>query len=240
MRSAIISDIHGNLEALTACMDYIDSLGDISFLAVLGDYVGYGANPDECISFLKDKADVSIIGNHDSAAIGTTDIEYFNFVARDAILWTRDQLSEENTDFLKSLPYVEKKNGVMYTHSTPSAPEAWNYIFNEFDAKEELGQFEESICFIGHSHTPGIYNMDESISHLNGVVNLDKDDKYLINIGSVGQPRDGDPRAAMCIMDNEKFSVEIVRVHYNVAAAREKIIDSGLPYYLGDRLLFGK
>ncbi|KPK93559.1 hypothetical protein AMJ80_05855 [bacterium SM23_31] len=240
MKLAILSDIHGNLEALERCLQYLDEQRDITFTAVLGDIVGYGADPCLCIEKIRDRADIAIIGNHDAAVIETTNIEYFNLLARKAITWTQEQISAEDRAYLAGMPYKIIKDNILFTHGTPGEPEKWMYIFNWFDAVNEFGNFSESICFVGHSHVPGIFGQPALILHDSGPVQLDPAGKYIINVGSVGQPRDNDPRLSFAVLDRNNWTIEIVRLEYDVVTARQKIIDDNLPQFLGDRLLMGR
>ncbi len=240
MKIAIISDIHSNLQALNVCLDYIENSKGIEYTAVLGDIVGYGANPSECISIVREKTAFSILGNHDSAAAGTIDISYFNSAAREAVLWTSGQLGVDELEYLKSLPFLESRDDIFFVHSSPGKPEAWKYVFYSDDLSGEFSNFSEKVCFIGHSHIAGIYRKKGILTHTDGPVELDPAEKYIINVGSVGQPRDGDPRSSFGIYDTEENTVEIVRLEYNITEARQSIIDKGLPDYLGERLLNGR
>jgi predicted phosphodiesterase len=239
MKIAIISDIHSNLQALEVCMDYIDKTAGIEYIAVLGDIVGYGPDPSGCIALVREKTEFSILGNHDSAVAGITDISYFNTVARDAVIWTKDRLSVEELEYLKSLPYTVRKDGLFFVHSSPGEPDAWKYIFCYDDASDEFDNFNEKICFIGHSHLPGIYGKNGILSHTDGAVELNPDENYIINVGSIGQPRDGDPRSSFAIYDFDNSEIEIIRLEYNTLDVRKSIIDNGLPEFLGDRLIRG-
>jgi len=240
MKLAIISDIHGNLEALEKCLQYLDEQSDITFTAVLGDILGYGGDPCLCMEKIRNRADIAIIGNHDAAVIGTTDIEYFNPLARKVIVWTRDQISEDDRTYLANLPYKVIKDNILFTHGTPGDPEKWMYIFNWLDALDEFRNFSESICFVGHSHVPGIYEQLASIPHDAGAVQLDSAGKYIINVGSVGQPRDSDSRLSFAVLDQDNWTIEIVRLEYDIETARQKIVNNNLPQLLGDRLLMGR
>lgn len=240
MKVAILSDIHANLEALESCEEFIKKNSDIEFTAILGDIVGYGADPVLCIDKAKELGDVNIIGNHDAAVIGTADITYFNMAARDAILWTREQLNDDYCAFLKALPYSVSKDELLYTHSSPNNPIEWKYIFNWFDALDDFHTFDETVCFVGHSHVPGIFEESETVAHDAGPVQLGPGKQYIVNVGSVGQPRDGDPRSSIAVMDTTSLMLEIIRLEYDVESARKKIIETGMPEYLGNRLLKGR
>lgn len=240
MKVAILSDIHANLEALVRCEQFLNENDDIEFTAILGDIVGYGADPKLCIDKAKEIGDVNIIGNHDAAVIGTADVTYFNLAARKAILWTREQLNDDYCEFLKGLPYSVSKDDLLFTHGSPNDPKEWKYIFNWIDALDEFHYFDETVCFVGHSHVPGIFDESETVTHDAGPVQLDTKKKYIVNVGSIGQPRDGDPRLAFAVLDTDALLLEIIRIEYDVEAARNKIIEAGMPEYLGNRLLQGK
>lgn len=239
MNIAILSDIHANFEALERCLQYMEDK-KIEYTAVLGDIIGYGADPEMCTNKVREIADTTIIGNHDAAVIGTTDIAYFNMTAREAIIWTRTKITEEDRLYFKDMPCTSGIDRILFTHGSPNNPEEWKYIFNWFDTLDEFESFEEMICFVGHSHIPGIFDQSETIAHNKGPVKLDPEKKYIVNVGSIGQPRDGDPRLSFALLDSDTWTLEIVRLEYDVETARQKIIDTGLPRFLGDRLLTGK
>ncbi len=243
MRYAIFSDIHGNLQALqTVLADIREKKPDL--LICLGDLVGYGASPNECIDEARASGAEILAGNHDHAATGQLDIQYFNDFARAAILWTRATLSDERLDFLAALPYVVRHPGVLAVHASPLDPEAWEYVLSLSEAARQIRAYEESICFIGHSHYPGLYcvkggHVDELDLPDNEVVTLSRDCRYLVNVGSVGQPRDNDPRAAWALYDQVKGEVTLNRLDYDIDAAQSLILDAELPPFLASRLQVG-
>ena len=242
MKYVIISDIHGNLEALEAARKEIDRIGPDKILC-LGDLVGYGAAPNECVESAREIIDLCVAGNHDFGAVGRTDIAYFNMYAREAILWTAETLKQDVFDYLNGLSLTEAEgNDILIVHATPREPERWNYIFTHEQALEEFRTFAERICFVGHSHQPMIYElMDEETL----IVNADHVDvmagrRYLVNVGSVGQPRDGDPRASICLYDTDSGEIGIRRVEYDIEGAKKRINDAGLPAVLANRLSWGE
>ena len=234
MRIAIISDIQSNLEALTKAFEIIDTK-NVDEIVCLGDIVGYGANPNECVELIKKRVKYVVIGNHDYAvAVDPNELLYFSAHARESDLWTRDVLTKENLDFLKSLPFTISFKDLLFVHSSPAQPREWEYIFTEVQAKVQFPYFKEKICFIGHSHLPGVF--PETGSY-NG--KLDRNTRYIINVGSVGQPRDGDWRLCFGIFDTNTWTYEEIRAEYDVEKASNKIIQNGLPKVLAKRILVG-
>jgi diadenosine tetraphosphatase ApaH/serine/threonine PP2A family protein phosphatase len=239
MQYAIFSDIHANLEALEAVLDDISQQG-VGKLICLGDIVGYGASPNECVARVIGSGATVVLGNHDHAAIGVLDITYFNDYARAAILWTRAELTPASFEFLGGLPYVLTEPGVRFVHASPRVPEDWDYVLSIQQAVEQLESFEEPICFIGHSHYPGLYRQDgnrvmELEFPANTPVSLGAG-RHLVNVGSVGQPRDNDSRAAWALYDDETRTLTLRRVEYPVSTAQERILEAHLPTFLAHRL----
>ncbi|MBN1504082.1 MAG: metallophosphoesterase family protein [Candidatus Eisenbacteria bacterium] len=241
MRFAIISDIHANLEALQAVLKKIESLG-ADKLVCLGDTVGYGANPNECTELVREKAQVVLCGNHDHAAVGGTSIEFFNSYARAAILWTMGVLKPDCKEFLKGLPLTGSIDGAFLVHATPSEPAQWNYVFEPHEAAGEFDAFQEQVCFIGHSHFALFFTKEGATCKvtLPGDFSLAKDARYLVNVGSVGQPRDGFNTACFVTYDMPEGVVQFHRVEYDLSLAYQKIIKARLPRFLAERLLIGE
>lgn len=236
MAVAIISDIHGNLEALTTIFKYLSTRG-IDDIYCLGDIVGYGPNPNECVELVAKKCSTVIMGNHDHAVLGLTSTEYFNDFAKISTHWTREHLTAENMHFLSTLPFVYDTDDFYLVHASPSHPEQWNYVLTELDAHNEFDYFKQLVCFIGHSHFPIVF-------HKNGftrdaVMLFEKRNKYIVNVGSVGQPRDGNPLCSFSIYDADKREMEYVRLDYEIEKTCEKIIKAGLPNFLAERLTKG-
>ncbi len=240
MRYAIISDVHANLEALKAVSEKLRE-EDFDSLLFLGDSIGYGPNPNECIEALREEATVLIAGNHDWASIGLTDIAYFNSHARTAIEWTTGVLSDENRAFLKKLPIAKslKHNNIYIAHSTPKEPEQWHYLLTSRDAYINFQFFTERICLIGHSHQPFIVeqNPEGEVSVYEDSVHFKEGYRYIVNAGSVGQPRDGNPQASYALL-HENF-IEIKRVSYDIVLTQKKMRGAGLPSALINRLSRG-
>ena len=241
MRYAIFSDVHSNLEAFESVLQaFKEEKVDKYFF--VGDIVGYGADPKECIKLLKKLQAVSVCGNHDWAAVGKTSISYFNEYAKAAVLWTRDALNEEEREFLKSLELVYQDADLTLVHGTLDAPGDFNYIFDTYTALQTIGLLKTQVGFVGHSHTPFIIKSEQGFPVIVGEnkAKIEKDKKYLVNVGSVGQPRDGDPRAAYCVYDKKENTIEIKRVIYDIKSAQNKILKAGLPEILADRLAEGR
>ena len=239
MRYAIISDLHSNLEAFKAV---ISSIGKerVDGIVCLGDIVGYGANPVECISMLRERRPVvALAGNHDHASVGMTDINYFNINARRAVIWTMDHIGGDDAEYLGGLPLVGHIEGAVLVHASLVSPSEWNYVFTNRAASFCFDLMEEPICFIGHSHAPVVFDGESYFIPAEGN-DLDLENgTYIVNVGSVGQPRDGDPRSRYVIYDSSCRTVSYRAVEYDIEGARDKIIEAGLPHALGDRLLFG-
>jgi len=241
----IISDIHGNLEALTVVLDELKS---VERIICLGDVVGYGANPNECCEVIRSKISSIIVGNHDLAAVGNYDLNDFNPYAREAILWTQKQLTPENKEFLQSLKerlILEVPPGhLTLVHDSLVGP--GDYITSCWEARESLSLQDTQVCFIGHTHIAEYYQMEEGSSFCQqiplwsgGAIEVREGYRYIINCGSVGQPRDRNPQASFGIYDSKKKSIEVKRVDYPVEVAQEKIERAGLPRILSQRLGIG-
>jgi len=246
MKSLVVSDLHANEVALSAVMDHVANRG-IERIICLGDFVGYGARPNEVLERMRTaEADLFYVrGNHDRVAAGLDQGDDFNQAARSAAHWTRDQLSLENSDFLVNLPLGprEDADGVLICHGSPADED--EYIFSEIEAARIFSEFESSVMFFGHTHLPVIFALTEdkvlfgNLIDQPGVVQLDRRRRYLINPGSVGQPRDRNPLSSFAIFDSEAFSIQFFRIPYDIAATQRAIIDAGLPKILADRLSYG-
>ncbi len=240
MRYALIGDIHGNLESLEAILSSI-AKEKVDQILCLGDIVGYGANPVECIKIIQERCTKIVAGNHDHAAIGLADIDFFNPFAKQAVLWTSEKLSEEEINFLASLKLVEREADFTLVHAALDAPRSWGYILNTFDAAVNFEIQADALCFIGHSHVAVAYQKKQNFVSGHRFINkVEEGSQYIINIGSVGQPRDGDHRACYVVYDTEFQTLRLKRVEYDVAGAQKKIIAAGLPEILADRLSIGR
>jgi predicted phosphodiesterase len=244
LRYGIIADIHSNLEALRAVLDILKRQNIDRFLC-LGDIVGYGANPNECIEEVRNLEAESIIGNHEWGVIHPEIRSFFNPVAKQAIEWTERELSNENQDYLAHLGVVKETNLFSMVHSTLYEPTQWYYIISPEEAELNFPLMKKEIVFFAHSHQAVIYSKhrDENCKGFalpeGGKILLKRGYRYLINPGSVGQPRDGNPQASFGIYDTESRTVQIKRCNYDINKAREKILKAGLPSFLAERLVYG-
>jgi len=240
MRFAIFSDIHANLEALEAVLADAHKHKSTHFVC-LGDVVGYNANPHECVERIR-KLDCPIVkGNHDEQGSLPESSSDFNELAERAIKWTRNNLAEEEKQWLRELPLQKQVRDFTIVHATLDTPAQWGYVFNNLDAAASFTYQHTTVCFFGHTHVPMVFIRGdgvrrESIEH----IRIESTKKYFINMGSVGQPRDGNWRAAYCIYDMENNLVEQFRVKYDLAVAQRKIIKAGLPRLLAERLAIGR
>jgi diadenosine tetraphosphatase ApaH/serine/threonine PP2A family protein phosphatase len=239
MRTAILSDIHGNLEALEAVLESCRTSGVEDYVC-LGDLVGYGASPNACVERVRALADRVVAGNHDHAAVGLTDLGFFNPIARAAAAWTARQLTPENASYLRGRPMTLKTEEAVYVHATPGGPGEWNYVFDAGDAETCLAQTDRQLCFVGHSHVAFVCVARGSSRATVPASPVEPGARYVVNVGSVGQPRDLDPRAAFALWDRSSREIRIVRVEYDIAGARARILEAGLPYLLAERLTFGR
>lgn len=236
MSIAIISDIHANLEALEAVLKSIKQY-DVESIYCLGDVVGYGPNPNECVDLVRENCTSVLIGNHDHAAIGKTDIEYFNQYAKAAAYWTREHLSDDNKAYLAKLPFSHQNDDMIMVHASPTNPEHWYYILNPYDAQVEMQSFNQRLCFIGHSHVPIIYSENDTIK--SSFLRFEEEQKYIVNVGSVGQPRDGNHKSCYALYHPDSHSMDFIRLEYELQKTYSKIIKAGLPPFLAERLLKG-
>jgi diadenosine tetraphosphatase ApaH/serine/threonine PP2A family protein phosphatase len=232
MRIALISDIHANLPALERALEEIVTL-EVEETICLGDIVGYGAQPNECVDLVRKGCSVVLQGNHDAAAVDLSVASFFTTHARIAAEWTHRHLTKERASFLRDLPLSIQREDLLFVHSSPLQPAEWNYVLDIGEVRSALSAFAGMVCFIGHSHIPGIFSQKGIEDH------IQKGVRYIINVGSVGQPRDGDPRLSFGVFDTEAWEYENFRVEYDVEEARKKIIEVGLPKILGDRLRAG-
>jgi diadenosine tetraphosphatase ApaH/serine/threonine PP2A family protein phosphatase len=240
MRFAILSDLHANLEAGEAVLADARAAGCTHFVC-LGDVVGYNANPHECVKLVQDLDCPVIKGNHDEQASLVESSHGFNELAEHAINWTRENLTDADKEWLRDLRLVQQMHDFTIVHATLDTPGQWGYVLNNLDAAASFTYQDSTVCFFGHTHFPIAYVRDAGVRRVRSdKLMIEPGKKYFINAGSVGQPRDGDWRAAYCIYDTEKNVVEQRRVKYDLATAQKKILKAGLPRLLADRLGIGR
>jgi diadenosine tetraphosphatase ApaH/serine/threonine PP2A family protein phosphatase len=241
MKISLISDVHGNLEALEMVLRDIEKQG-AEKIHFLGDAVGYGCNPNECVKLISNHCDIKLLGNHDYAALGLEAVENFNKLAQASIQWTQDILNQKSIEILSDFEMDTDFLDYHLVHASPGMPESWHYILNQNQALEEFEKFTQSACFIGHSHLPAIFikNGDGDVSK-HTKVSFEKyaDKKYIINVGSIGQPRDGDPRACYLILDTDSNVMQYKRVEYDITRTQTKMKKAKLPDFLIERLSVG-
>jgi predicted phosphodiesterase len=240
MRFAIFGDIHGNLEALQAVLQDAHEQGCANYVC-LGDIVGYGANPSECLETVRALNCPTVRGNHDEGAANDSRLEDLNPLAQNALLWTRDQLSSEQRTWLSELKLLRQVRDFTVVHATLDSPGSWAYVTNRFDAMASFSYQFTQLCFYGHTHAPRIFEKDDVVRGARGTeVQIQRGTKYFVNAGSVGQSRDGDWRSAYALYDLDTSTVSIRRVEYDIDTAMKKIIDAGLPSLLAERLPLGR
>ncbi|MCC6397163.1 MAG: metallophosphoesterase family protein [Bacteroidetes bacterium] len=232
MRIAVISDIHSNFHALERTFEVIDQLA-VDQVFCLGDIVGYGPAPNECIALVRERCAVTVRGNHDSGAIDELPLDHFNSYGESAMRWTRKQLTEENAAFLRNLPFLHVQDSITLAHAAPLNPQSWRYIFAWPDAQRCFAAFSTPYCFIGHTHVPVVVGENGSVNRFQPGI------RFLINVGSVGQARDGNPKASFGLLDTGKKTVDIVRLEYDIEGAAQAILKANLPDYLAHRLFMG-
>ncbi len=244
MRVAIISDIHANLEALEAAFEDIEKR-HIDEVVCLGDVVGYGPSPNECIALVNKRCPITLLGNHDAAAIGKLSTQHFNIHAKIAIEWTTEHLSEQSKTFLDNLPLTKTIEDRTYVHATPYEPKMWYYITSLEEAAFNFQFFGTNFCFVGHTHIPMIIVLDERKElyvHQGGSIDYGELDnsRLLVNVGSVGQPRDRNPHLSYAIIDSETQRFEYQRIPYDIAKVQAKMRKAKLPEFLAIRLQEGR
>ena len=242
MKYIVISDIHGNATALERVVEEIGALRP-DFTVSLGDVVGYGGSPSDCVDIVEDVCDIKIMGNHDYVAAGLADTENFNTTARISIEWTKNLLNAKQKEILNAYHTVRRHGDCMFAHSSPLSPLNWEYVYTMAQAEKIFRETDARIILVGHTHVPGI------ISHRPGSqcriesgmkIDMERGRRYLINTGSVGQPRDGVSAASFAVVDAQRGKINIRRIPYNVSEAQERIRAQGLPEALASRLALAK
>lgn len=242
MTIALISDIHANLAALDAVLNHIASQ-KITTVYCLGDIVGYGPEPSACLKRVSDTCDIMLMGNHEYHVLGLVNEQTLNPVARQSADWTRRQLTDGDLALISDLDMDAHLADIYLVHASPHTPDQWRYIISGNEAELAFEQFEEQICFYGHSHLPMIFSRSaeggvrQQVGH---DFDLDREKRYLVNVGSVGQPRDNDSRAAYVSFDTESGDVTYHRVDYDIERTQRLMREAGLPALLTDRLAVGQ
>ncbi len=240
MRIAIFGDIHANLEALEAVLKDAMEQG-VSEYVCMGDIVGYNADPSACLEIVRAMDCPTVKGNHDEDASGSHSLESMNPVAAAALEWTRQQLTAEQRQWLARLRMVRQVSDFTVVHSTLDQPANWNYVTNRFDAMSNFSYQFTQVCFHGHTHVPRVYMKADKVQEVfTDAVAIEDGAKYFINVGSVGQPRDGDWRACYAIYDLNHQMVVLRRVEYDIAETQRKILAAGLPPMLAERIQEGR
>ena len=240
MRFAIIADIHGNLEALQTVLADIKEQRCTHY-ACLGDVVGYGPNPKECLDIIRGMGMPTVKGNHDEYCSVDQATDGFNPAAAEAVLWTRNQITEDDKQWLRDLKYVRMVTSFTIVHATLDGPQRWGYVFDKLAAAASFTYQNTSMCFFGHTHVPVAFMRDSMVR--GGTYSKFKTEpgkKYFINVGAVGQPRDGNPKASYVVYDVTDGTIEIRRLDYDIPAVQAKIRAVGLPERLAERLSYGK
>lgn len=243
MRYGIISDIHANMPALTRVLDFLDDQGAEAYLCC-GDIVGYGAQPNECCERIRQLDAVSVMGNHDEAAWRPEKDQWFTPAARFCIQWTRDELTDENSEYLSNLPRDATVNGIQVCHG--SLPDPDEYVYDPSVARLTLDEMDGQVCFFGHTHCAGWFARREPntlpVKHNSeggATISIEDESRYMVNPGAVGQPRDGNSQASCALYDTEEATITIKRLGYDIASAQRAIIEAGLPQEMASRLSVG-
>lgn len=240
MKFAIIADIHGNWEAFQVVLEDIKAQ-KCTHYACLGDVVGYNANPKECLDLVRKMNIPCVKGNHDEYCSSDSALEGFNPAAAEAVAWTRQQLTDDDRQWLRELKYVRMVTSFTIVHSTLDAPQRWGYVFDKLAAAASFTYQNTAVCFFGHTHVPVAFMRDTMVrGGTYSKFKVEAGKKYFVNVGAVGQPRDGNPKAAYVVYDMNEGTIELRRLEYDIPAAQKKILAAGLPERLAERLAYGK
>lgn len=240
MRYAVIADIHANLEALEVVLADSKEQNCTHYCCV-GDVVGYNANPKECLDIVRSMGMPVVKGNHDEYCSSEEDLEGFNPHAAEAVNWTRKQLSPEDRQWLRDLKYVRLVASFSMVHATLDGPQRWGYVFDKLAAAASFTYQNTAICFFGHTHVPVAFVRDSVVrGGTYSKFRVEPGKKYFVNVGAVGQPRDGNPKAGYVVYDLNEGTIELRRLDYDIATTQKKIMAAGLPQRLADRLALGK
>jgi predicted phosphodiesterase len=243
MRIGVISDVHANLEALDAVLAHLDRQAP-DLLVCLGDFVGYGPDPNACIERLLPRLRAAVVGNHDQAALGARSVEDFNLYAQAAIAWTQQALDEASRAYLQDLPLSLELDGLLLVHGSPRQPTD-EYLLDTRAARASFAHHPFRIALVGHTHQPAVFEESKRRTSAKGLLPevplaLDPARRYIFNVGSVGQPRDGDPRAAYVLLDHSASTATLFRVSYPIEQTQRRMEEAGLPVPLIERLALGR
>lgn len=240
MKYAILADIHGNLEALQVVLEDCKALG-VTHYACLGDVVGYNANPKECLDIIRGMGMPCVKGNHDEYCSTDTALDGFNAHAAEAVEWTRQQLTLDDRQWLKDLKYLRLVANFTIVHATLDVPQRWGYVFDKLAAAASFTYQNTSVCFFGHTHVPVAFIRDTVVrGGTYSKFKVEPGRKYFVNVGSIGQSRDGVAKATYVVYDMNEGTIELRRLDYDIPTTQRKIIEAGLPARLAERLALGK
>jgi len=240
MRYAVIADIHANLEALEVVLNDAKAQQCTHYCCV-GDVVGYNANPKECLDIIRSMGMPVVKGNHDEYCSTEDNLEGFNPHAAEAVSWTRKQLNPDDRKWLREFKYIRLVASFTMVHATLDGPQRWGYVFDRLAAAASFTYQNTAVCFFGHTHVPLAFVRDSVVrGGTYSKFRVEPGKKYFVNVGAVGQPRDGNPKAGYVVYDLNEQTIELRRLDYDVPKAQKKILDAGLPQRLADRLAVGK
>jgi predicted phosphodiesterase len=240
MRYAVIADIHANLEAFEVVLNDAKEQKCTHYCCV-GDVVGYNANPKECLEIVRGMGMPVVKGNHDEYCSSEEDLEGFNPHAAEAVNWTRKQLNPDDRKWLRELKYIRLVASFTMVHATLDGPQRWGYVFDRLAAAASFTYQNTGVCFFGHTHVPLAFVRDSVVrGGTYSKFRVEPGKKYFVNVGAVGQPRDGNPKAGYVVYDLDEQSIELRRLDYDIPKAQKKIMEAGLPQRLADRLSVGK
>ena len=240
MKYAVIADIHANLEAFEVVLNDAKEQKCTHYCCV-GDVVGYNANPKECLEIVRTMGMPVVKGNHDEYCSSEEDLEGFNPHAAEAVNWTRKQLLPDDRKWLRELKYIRLVASFTMVHATLDGPQRWGYVFDRLAAAASFTYQNTSVCFFGHTHVPLAFVRDSVVrGGTYSKFRVEPGKKYFVNVGAVGQPRDGNPKCGYVVYDLDDQSIELRRLDYDIPKAQKKIMEAGLPQRLADRLAVGK
>jgi len=242
MKLAFISDIHGNLEALVSVLNHIEKQ-KVDGIHCLGDVIGYGSDPVSCLELIHKTCDIKIMGNHEYAALGLEDTDDYNPAAQKSALWTKAQLSDREKAMIAEYEMSHNLDDILVVHASPFEPDQWHYVLTAEAALQALEYSDHKLCFHGHSHVPQIFaERDNDLPRAQAGHDFlpDEDTRYLVNVGSVGQPRDNDPRACYITFDTDEYEILFHRVDYDIETTQDKMSQANLPRMLITRLSMGR